>query len=248
MIKRPAKYQDFEDPQARPRYTGIATFFRAAFCASRPTRWISASSACRSMAGSPTGPARATGHARCANNRRCCGASTPRPASPRSHRAGPRSWRLLDRAALRAGGRIARNRNILPDGHVGRRVPLVGRRRSCDQPADPASGGGRRVRSGWSISTRIATPATIIWARASIMVPRSGARWRRTCSTRKRVIQIGIRGSTNDPDIWGFSQRSGMRVLPMDEFSDRGWRYAGEEARRIVGRRADLSELRYRQP
>src|ERR1700722_15821833 len=29
MIKRPAKYQDFEDPQARPRYTGIATFFRS---------------------------------------------------------------------------------------------------------------------------------------------------------------------------------------------------------------------------
>ena len=28
-----------------------------------------------------------------------------------------------------------------------------------------------------------------------------------------RVIQIGIRGTTNDPDMWGFSQRSGMRVL-----------------------------------
>src|ERR1700751_532035 len=29
MIKQPAKYQDFQDPQARPRYTRIATFFRA---------------------------------------------------------------------------------------------------------------------------------------------------------------------------------------------------------------------------
>ena len=29
MIKHPDKYQDFEDPQARPRYTGIASFFRA---------------------------------------------------------------------------------------------------------------------------------------------------------------------------------------------------------------------------
>src|ERR1700761_3274137 len=28
MIKHPGKYQDFEDPQAHPRYTGIATFFR----------------------------------------------------------------------------------------------------------------------------------------------------------------------------------------------------------------------------
>ena len=51
----------------------------------------------------------------------------------------------------------------------------------------------------------------------------------------KRVIQIGIRGTTNDPDMWGFSQRSGMRVLPMDEFQDKGWRCAAEEARRVVG-------------
>jgi len=50
-----------------------------------------------------------------------------------------------------------------------------------------------------------------------------------------RVIQIGIRGSTNDPDMWGFSQRSGMRVLPMEEFDDKGWRYAAEEARRVTG-------------
>jgi guanidinopropionase len=50
-----------------------------------------------------------------------------------------------------------------------------------------------------------------------------------------RVIQIGIRGTTNDPDMWGFSTRSGMRVLPMDEFADRGWRFAAEEARRVVG-------------
>ncbi|MBS0561928.1 MAG: agmatinase [Proteobacteria bacterium] len=51
----------------------------------------------------------------------------------------------------------------------------------------------------------------------------------------KRVIQIGIRGTTNDPDMWGFSLRSGMRVLGMDEFHDKGWRYAAEEARRVVG-------------
>ena len=51
----------------------------------------------------------------------------------------------------------------------------------------------------------------------------------------KRVIQIGIRGTTNDPDMWGFSQRSGMRVVSMDEFADIGWRAAGGEARRVVG-------------
>jgi guanidinopropionase len=35
--------------------------------------------------------------------------------------------------------------------------------------------------------------------------------------------------------MWGFSQRAGMRVLAMEEFDDRGWRFAAEEARRIVG-------------
>lgn len=51
----------------------------------------------------------------------------------------------------------------------------------------------------------------------------------------KRVIQIGIRGTTNVKDMWKFSHDSGMRVLSMDEFHDRGWRFALAEARRVVG-------------
>jgi len=51
----------------------------------------------------------------------------------------------------------------------------------------------------------------------------------------KRVIQIGIRGTSNDPDMWGFSRESGMRVMPMEELHDQGWRYAVEEARRVAG-------------
>jgi len=51
-----------------------------------------------------------------------------------------------------------------------------------------------------------------------------------------RVIQIGIRGHTNVPGgLWTFSEQSGMRVMPMDEVHDRGWRWAVEEARRVVG-------------
>jgi guanidinopropionase len=51
-----------------------------------------------------------------------------------------------------------------------------------------------------------------------------------------RVIQIGLRGHSNVPGgLWTFSDESGMRVMPMDEFSDRGWRWAVEEARRVVG-------------
>jgi len=51
----------------------------------------------------------------------------------------------------------------------------------------------------------------------------------------KRLIQIGIRGSLNHPDMWQFSHDVGMRVVYMEEFSDRGWRWAAEEARRVVG-------------
>jgi guanidinopropionase len=51
-----------------------------------------------------------------------------------------------------------------------------------------------------------------------------------------RVIQIGLRGTSTVPgSLWAFSQASGMRVMPMDEVQDRGWRWAVEEARRVVG-------------
>ena len=52
----------------------------------------------------------------------------------------------------------------------------------------------------------------------------------------KRVIQIGLRGTSTVPgSLWEFSEGSGMRVMPMDELHDRGWRWAVEEARRVVG-------------
>jgi guanidinopropionase len=51
-----------------------------------------------------------------------------------------------------------------------------------------------------------------------------------------RVIQIGIRGHSNVAGgLWGFSESSGMRVMPIEELADRGWRWAVEEARRVVG-------------
>jgi guanidinopropionase len=50
-----------------------------------------------------------------------------------------------------------------------------------------------------------------------------------------RTIQIGIRGSLNDPDVWKFSHDAGMRVVYMEEFYDLGVKAVIEEARRIVG-------------
>lgn len=51
----------------------------------------------------------------------------------------------------------------------------------------------------------------------------------------KRTIQIGIRGSVNDPDIWKFSHDSGMRVIYIEEYLDMGYKAVIEEARRVVG-------------
>ncbi len=51
----------------------------------------------------------------------------------------------------------------------------------------------------------------------------------------KRTIQIGIRGGVNDRDMWRFSHESGMRVIYMTEFYEMGLAAAMAEARRVVG-------------
>ena len=51
----------------------------------------------------------------------------------------------------------------------------------------------------------------------------------------KRTIQIGIRGGQNFMDGIEFSQNSGMRVVFMEEFAERGVEAIIEEARKVVG-------------
>lgn len=55
----------------------------------------------------------------------------------------------------------------------------------------------------------------------------------------KRTIQIGIRGSLQDPDIWKFSHETGMRVIYMEEFYDMvqkgGIQSIIDEAYRVCG-------------
>jgi guanidinopropionase len=50
-----------------------------------------------------------------------------------------------------------------------------------------------------------------------------------------RTVQIGIRGGINDREVWRFSHESGMRVIYMPEFHEMGWQAAIAEARRVVG-------------
>jgi guanidinopropionase len=51
----------------------------------------------------------------------------------------------------------------------------------------------------------------------------------------KRTIQIGIRGGQNQMDGIDFSEKSGMRVVFMEEFAKSGVERIVEEARRVVG-------------
>ncbi|WP_333832462.1 agmatinase [Rubrimonas sp.] len=51
----------------------------------------------------------------------------------------------------------------------------------------------------------------------------------------KRVAQIGIRGSLYDREMWKFSTDSGMRVMLIEEVEARGWRACMEEALALVG-------------
>lgn len=51
----------------------------------------------------------------------------------------------------------------------------------------------------------------------------------------KRVVQIGIRGSVNDLNLWKFSHDSGMRVIYMEEFYRLGMDNVIAEARSVVG-------------
>ena len=51
----------------------------------------------------------------------------------------------------------------------------------------------------------------------------------------KRTVQIGIRGTLYDRKMWQFSYDSGMRVMLIEEVEENGWRACIEEAKRIVG-------------
>ncbi|MDO6563676.1 agmatinase [Amphritea sp. 1_MG-2023] len=50
-----------------------------------------------------------------------------------------------------------------------------------------------------------------------------------------KTIQIGIRGSVNNSEIWRFSHDSGMRVIYMDEFYELGVQGVIDEIRQLVG-------------
>ena len=51
----------------------------------------------------------------------------------------------------------------------------------------------------------------------------------------KRTVQIGIRGGQAITDGWDYSEKTGMRVIFMEEFTELGVQGVIDEARKVVG-------------
>lgn len=234
MLKPATKYQDLNDPQARPRYTGIPTFFRAPHTEDLSDVDIGIiglpfDGGVTNRSGTRHGPRAVRDQSSLL--RRYSSATGIRPFEAARVRDLGDCWIEHPYELTGALEEItAFYRKVLGAGVV----PLsVGGDHSVTFPILRAVGEHRPV-GMVHIDAHCDTGDDYMGSRFH-----HGAPFRRAVEEGvldpKRVIQIGIRGTVNDPDQWGFSLRSGMRVLPMDEFQDEGWRFAAAEARRVVG-------------
>ncbi len=233
-MKQPTRYHDLSDPQARPRYTGIASFFRAAHTERLDEVDIGVigvpyDGGVTNRPGARHGP-RAV-REQSALLRRISAATGVAPFATARVRDLGDCWLERPFALEGALDEIAAfYRGVVGAGVV----PLsVGGDHSISLPILRALGASRPV-GMVHIDAHCDTGDDYMGSRFH-----HGAPFRRAVDEGlldpTRVIQIGIRGTVNDPDMWGFSTRSGMRVLGMDEFADNGWHFAAEEARRVAG-------------
>lgn len=233
-MKQPTRYHDLSDPQARPRYTGITSFFRTAYTERLDDVDIGIigvpyDGGVTNRSGARHGP-RAV-REQSALLRRISAATGVTPFATARVRDLGDCWLERPFALEAALDEIAGFYRTVTGAGV---VPLsVGGDHSVSLPILRAVGTSRPV-GMVHIDAHCDTGDDYMGSRFH-----HGAPFRRAVDEGlldpTRVIQIGIRGTVNDPDMWGFSTRSGMRVLGMDEFADKGWRFAAEEARRVAG-------------
>ena len=233
-LKPPARYPDLADPQARPRYTGIPTFFRVPHTEALDEVDIGIigvpfDGGVTHRSGARHGP-RAV-REQSPMLRRFNAATGVAPFATARVRDLGDCWIEAPYALEGALDEIARFYHAVVAAGV---VPLsVGGDHSISLPILRAVGAAGPV-GMVHIDAHCDTGDDYMGSRFH-----HGAPFRRAMEAGlldpARVVQIGIRGTTNDPDMWGFSRASGMRVIGMDEFDDMGWRAAAEEARRVVG-------------
>src|SRR3954454_19339367 len=235
MIKQPQTYRDFQDPQARPRYTGIASFFRTPIA--QQTEGVDIG-----IIGVPFD-----------------GGVTHRSGTrhgPRAVRDQSTLLRRINAATQVTPFATARVRD-LGDCWIEQPYELVTALKEIESfyrtvtaaGIVPLSVGGDHSIS-FPILRAVAANGPVgmihIDAHGDTGDDYMGSRFHHGAPFRRamddglldphRVIQIGLRGtSTVEGGMWAYSEQAGMRVLSMDELHDRGWRWAVEEARRVIG-------------
>lgn len=236
-LKPPEHYPAMRDVQHRPRYTGLPTFFRAPFTEALDQADIG-------LIGVPFD-----------------GGVTNRPGArhgPREVRNQSSLLRPYNPATAAAPFDTARVRD-LGDCWIERPYELQGAlaeieaffRRVVGAGVVPVTVGGDHS-IAWPILRAVAAgrPVGMVHIDAHGDTGddylgssfHHGAPFRRAVEDGlldpRRIIQIGLRGTSTVPGgMWAYSEAAGMRVLPMDELHDRGWRWAVEEARRVVADR-----------
>ena len=233
-IKRTARYHDLADPQAQPRYTGIPTFFRTPYTQDLSDVDIGIigvpfDGGVTNRSGARHGP-RAV-REQSTMLRRMNGATGVRPFEIARVRDLGDCWIEQPFELGPALDEIATFYQAVVGAGV---APLsVGGDHSITFPIMRALGAGRPL-GMVHIDAHADTGDDYMGSRIH-----HGAPFRRAAEAGlldpARVIQIGLRGTTNDPALWSFSTDSGMCVIGMDELQDRGWRHAADEARRVAG-------------
>ena len=235
MSKTPEHYPDMADPQARPRYTGVPTFFRTPYADSTDNVDIGIigvpfDGGVTNRAGARHGP-RAVRDAS-SLLRRINSSTGVAPFELARVRDLGDCWIERPYELLGAQSEIAAYYVAIVQAEV---MPLsVGGDHSISLPILRAVAARHGKLGMVHIDAHCDTGGDYLGSRFHHGAPFSRAAEEELVDP-SRVIQIGIRGTTNDPDMWGFSTRHGMRVLGIDEFDDNGWRFAADEARRVVG-------------
>jgi guanidinopropionase len=233
-IKQPDKYPSLADPQAQPRYTGIPTFFRAPYTQDLHETDIGVigvpfDGGVTNRSGARHGPRAVRDQSSLL--RRINAATGISPFAAARVRDLGDAWIEQPYELLGAHAEI---QAFLASVHAAGVIPLsVGGDHSISLPILRAVAKDRPL-GMVHIDAHCDTGGDYLGSRFHHGAPFSRAVEEGLLDP-ARVIQIGIRGTTNDPDMWGFSERSGMRVLGMDEFHDKEWRFAAGEARRVIG-------------
>ena len=233
-LKTPNRYRELAEPRLRPRYTGVATFFRAPLAETGEGADIGVigvpfDGGVTNRTGARHGP------------RAVREASTLLRRYNQATGVGPFDLaRVADlgdawiELPYELEGALVEIEGFFAAVRAASVVPLaVGGDHSISLPILRALGAGRPL-GLVHIDAHCDTGDDYLGSRFH-----HGAPFRRAVEEGlidpRRAIQIGVRGSLNQLDQWDFSRQSGMRIVAIEEFADLGWREVARQARQIVG-------------